>query len=96
MDHPATQAKKIERLIKVFGARPNHVAYVPVDFRAQSLKERLCASGYDTHAKTLFIWEGVIEYLTPEAVDSTLAFVVNNSGLRSTINFDYIYSSLHQ
>ncbi len=94
VDHPATQAKKVERLTKVLGARPNHVVYVPVDLQTQSLEERLRASGYDTDAKTLFIWEGVVEYLAPDAVDSTLAFVANRSRPGSRIIFDYVYASV--
>lgn len=94
VDHPATQAKKVERLIKVFRALPDHVVYVPVDFQTQTLEEQLCGSGYEAHAKTLFIWEGVIEYLTPEAVDRTLAFVTNRSGAGSSIIFDYVYASV--
>jgi O-methyltransferase involved in polyketide biosynthesis len=33
-------------------------------------------------------------YLTSDAVDSTLAFVVNHSGAGSAIVFDYIYRSV--
>jgi O-methyltransferase involved in polyketide biosynthesis len=33
-------------------------------------------------------------YLTSDAVDSTLAFVVNRSGVGSAIVFDYIYRSV--
>jgi len=36
----------------------------------------------------------VTEYLTSEAVDSTLAFVVRHSGVGSSIIFDYIYTSV--
>ncbi len=94
VDHPATQAKKMEQLIKIFGSQPTHVVYVPVDFQTQALEDRLCGSGYDVRDKTLFIWEGVSEYLTPEAVDGTLAFVANRSGEGSSIIFDYVYASV--
>jgi O-methyltransferase involved in polyketide biosynthesis len=36
----------------------------------------------------------VTQYLTPEAVDSTLAFVAQQSGPSSAIIFDYIYPTL--
>ena len=39
------------------------------------------------------IWEGVVPYLTPQAVDQTLQFVRANSGLGSSIVFDYLYPS---
>ncbi len=94
VDHPATQQAKMKRLQKVFGAVPPHVTYVPIDFNTQTLEQRLPECGYDERAKTLFIWQGVTQYLTLEAVDSTLAFVVNHSGPGSSIIFDYMYTSL--
>ena len=78
VDHPATQAVKLKKLVAIFGAWPAHVTYVPIDFNQQSLAERLFASGYDEQRKTLFIWQGVTQYLTPAAVDDTLAFVAGH------------------
>jgi methyltransferase (TIGR00027 family) len=89
VDHPATQADKRKRLANILGETPLHVAYIAVDFNTQTLADQLGAGGYRTDAKTLFIWQGVTQYLTPEAVDDTLAFVVHNSGAGSSIIFDY-------
>ncbi len=94
VDHPATQADKVAKLKAIFGKVPEHVTYVSVDFNTQTLEKRLLESGYDSKRKTLFIWQGVTMYLTPQAVDSTLAFVVNHSGAGSAIVFDYIYRSV--
>lgn len=94
VDHPATQRVKLEKLKKIFGKAPGHVAYVPVDFDKETLGERLYASGYDSKLKTLFIWEGVTYYITAKAVDDTLAFVAHNSGPGSSIIFDYTYTSV--
>lgn len=94
VDHPATQRVKIAKLEQTLGQLPEHVVYVPIDFTLESLEERLNASGYDRQLKTLFIWEGVTEYLTAEAVDDTLAFVAQNSGPGSSIIFDYVYASV--
>jgi methyltransferase (TIGR00027 family) len=94
VDHPATQADKLVKLRAIFGHVPEHVTYVPVDFNAQSLEARLLESGYDPQRKTLFIWQGVSMYLIAEAVDATLAFVVNGSGAGSAIVFDYLYQSV--
>lgn len=92
VDHPATQAIKLEKLKSIMGTIPEHVTFVPIDFAQQSL-ERLCASGYDEHLKSLFIWEGVTHYLPPKAVDATLAFVARCSGAGSSIIFDYLDAS---
>lgn len=92
VDHPATQRVKLERLQKAPGRVPENVTYVPVDLLVDTLSGRLLESGYDPRLKTLFIWEGVTQYLNPEAVDCTLAFVAGNSGPGSAIVFDYIRS----
>ena len=94
VDHPASQATKLEKLKQVFGSQPAHVTYVGIDFNIQRLDERLFESGYDEHLKTLFIWQGVTQYLTPEAVDSTLAFIAGHSGSGSAVIFDYMYPTL--
>jgi methyltransferase (TIGR00027 family) len=91
VDHPATQADKLAKLKAFFGMIPAFVVYVPVDFKTQTLEERLPEAGYDPNLKTLFIWQGVTMYLTPEAVDNTLRFVVQHSAPGSAIVFDYLY-----
>jgi methyltransferase (TIGR00027 family) len=94
VDHPASQAGKIEKIRQLLGNLPAHVTYVSVDFNTQSLGARLAESGYDELRKTLFIWQGVTQYITPEAVDATLAFIANHSGAGSSVIFDYMYPTL--
>ncbi|BAI61318.1 conserved hypothetical protein [Methanocella paludicola SANAE] len=89
VDLPGTQEIKRKKLVNVFGGIPDGVVLVPVDFNTQKLDERLKESGYDGSLKTLFIMEGVVFYLTPEAVDGTLAFIVGHSGNGSSVIFDY-------
>lgn len=92
VDHPATQAEKLIRLKKIPGLAAGHVTFVSVDFNTQSLGERLASAGYSDQAKTLFIWQGVTEYLTPEGVDASLAFIAGHSGPGSAVIFDYFYT----
>lgn len=92
VDHPATQAKKIERVRKVLGIMPPHVIYVPIDFNKTTL-DKLLDGGFDHTQKTLFIWEGVTYYLKAEAVDATLSWIKKNAAAGSTIIFDYMYTS---
>jgi len=94
VDHPATQADKLEKVRRIFGGLPAHVTYVPVDFNTQSLPERLLSSGYDPALVSLFIWQGVSMYLTAEAIDATLSFVVHHSAPGSAIVFDYVYQAV--
>jgi methyltransferase (TIGR00027 family) len=88
VDHPATQAGKIERVKKVFGRIPSHVTYIPIDFTNETL-EKLIIYGFDRSLKTLFIWEGVTPYLNIESIDITLAWIRTNSAFDSAIIFDY-------
>lgn len=89
VDHPATQADKLERLRRTLPSLPGNVTFVPVDFETQSLEERLLSAGYDPQDKTAFVWQGVIYYLAPEAIDSTLGFIASNSVPGSILIFDY-------
>lgn len=94
VDHPATQQAKVAKVRELFGEVPGHVTFVPVDFGRDDLNRQLCAAGYDRNKKTLFIWEGVIYYLSAAAVDALLVFVTENSGCGSSIVFDYFPRSV--
>lgn len=92
VDHPATQEHKMKRLNRVIRPLPGHVTFVPVDFNTQTLAEVLQKSGYNQTGKTLFIWQGVVMYLTQEGVDNTLRFIAERSGAGSAVVFDYFYN----
>ena len=94
VDHPVTQADKLAKVQRIFGKIPEHIIYVPVDFNTQALSERLLSSGYAPGLLSLFIWQGVTMYLTPAAVDTTLAFVVDSAAPSSAIVFDYVYQAV--
>ena len=74
VDHPGTQASKIKRMHKVLKEFPENVVFVPIDFNDESL-DKLHSLGFDRSKATLFLWEGVTYYLTPDAVDATLAWI---------------------
>jgi methyltransferase (TIGR00027 family) len=94
VDHPATQELKIRKVKKFLSILPDHVVYVAVDFDKEKLKDRMIESGYANNLKTLFIWEGVVPYISEEGVDDTLAFAARNSTKGSYIIFDYIFKSV--
>ena len=94
IDHPDTQRVKIKRIDNLFNGGSDHVTYVPVDFGRQTIRERLAECGHDPSQKTLFIWEGVTMYLSPEAVDETLSFVAGQSAKGSGIIFNYCFQSV--
>lgn len=94
VDHPASQETKLTRLKKVIPSLPPHVTFIPIDFNTQSLAECLLKGGYDERGKTLFIWQGVVYFLTTEAVDNTLTFIADHSGPGSAVIFDYFYADV--
>jgi methyltransferase (TIGR00027 family) len=87
VDHPATQAWKRKRLAEVGISIPPHVIYAPVDFERESLAGGLGDVGFDSAQPTFFTWLGVVPYLTPKTVFSTLGFIARLPGAQ--VVFDY-------
>ena len=71
VDQPTVQHHKRSSL-KQAGIDTSHVTFVEVDFRQEAVFEKLCANGYDTGKRTLFLWEGVTLYLSEDDVRKTL------------------------
>jgi methyltransferase (TIGR00027 family) len=94
VDHPDTQRVKMEKVKEIFGQLPDHVVYLSVDFETEEFGQRLLDIGYNKALKTLFVMEGLIMYIPPEAVDETLSFIVESSGKGSAVLFDYLPGSV--
>ncbi len=75
VDHPNTSAVKKAHIARALGALPEHVTYVAVDFQRDRVPESLQAAGFNPLQRSLFVWEGVSNYLTEDAVRSTLSFI---------------------
>src|SRR5580658_283521 len=88
VDHPATQAWKLQRLAAAGIAIPPSVTFAPVDFERQSLSDGLARANFRRDAVTFFSWLGVTPYLTREAMTATLAFVASMPQ-GSGVVFDY-------
>jgi methyltransferase (TIGR00027 family) len=88
VDHPATQAWKRRRLAEVGIAVPPSLTFTPVDFETDNLLAALEAAGFDPAKRTVFIWLGVVPYLTKEAVSATLTLIAGMPGGAEVI-FDY-------
>ena len=74
VDHPATSAEKRRRLARL-GADFAHVRFVPVDFDRQTPAPGLVQAGFDPSQQVIVIWDGVTNYLQPEAVDAITRWV---------------------
>jgi methyltransferase (TIGR00027 family) len=80
VDHPATGAWKRERLAEAGIEVPDSVTYVGVDFERDDLLGRLVAEGFDATAPAVFLWLGVVPYLSRAAVAATLRVVASVPG----------------
>jgi methyltransferase (TIGR00027 family) len=88
VDHPSTQDYKRARI----GTRPpaaKDVCFVAVDFATDSLEEALERAGHDGDAPTFWLWEGVTQYLQPEAIRATLGAIAARSAPASRIAVTY-------
>jgi methyltransferase (TIGR00027 family) len=84
---------KLSRLHYALPKVPDHVRYVEIDFMHQSLPEVLASAGFQSARPAVFLWEGVTQYLTADAIDSVLRFVAWCSpGTR--IIFTYVHAGL--
>lgn len=90
VDLPATQTAKRAKAEHFLDELVVDLTWVPVDFETDDLATELARHGYNPQAKTLFIWQGVVPYLTPDAADATLHFVREQSGPGSAVVFDYM------
>ncbi len=88
VDHAATQEQKRARaagLVPVAG----RLVYVAVDFERDSLAEKLAAAGHRRDAPTVWIWEGVIMYLTDQGFRATLRSISDVSAPGSLLLVHY-------
>jgi methyltransferase (TIGR00027 family) len=90
LDHPATLAKKR----RTMAAAPAKLEYVPIDFNREKLRDVLSAFGYVREARSLFIWEGVTNYLESAAVSATVAAIAELTPPPSQIVFTYVHRGL--
>ncbi len=75
VDHPATQAWKLEQLQTAGIAIPASLKFVPVDFEQQTLADGLEKGGFESGSPAFFSWLGVTPYLTRESCMATLRFI---------------------
>lgn len=71
VDHPATQRRKRAAMERA-SHRAAEVRYLGVDFDREDFVSALDEAGFDRHAKTYVIWEGVVMYLPVEATRKSL------------------------
>ena len=72
VDHPSSQAWKLERVSGLALPLGDSQVFVPADFETGSLQDALRSAGFDWGQPALFSWTGVAPYLTAAAIASAL------------------------
>jgi methyltransferase (TIGR00027 family) len=89
VDQPVNISRKADAVKRAIGSQPASVHLVPVDFEHDDLIAALAQHGFHADARTFFIWEGVTQYLTEDAVRATLGALQNVSS-GSRLVFTYV------
>lgn len=93
IDLPMMQDKKKKIMKKCLGELPRNIIFTPIDFNIQTLDEVLEVIELDFSKPIFFIWEGVTQYITKEAVENTLRFISKASS-ESAVVFTYALESV--
>jgi methyltransferase (TIGR00027 family) len=93
VDHPDTQAAKRRALERARAASVERVRFVASDFARGDLASKLAAAGYRPEARTFILWEGVTNYLSEAAVDTTLRWC-SSAAPGSWLLFTYVNREL--
>jgi methyltransferase (TIGR00027 family) len=88
VDHPATQGDKRAHLAELPPAA-GIVKFVAIDFERESLGPLLDKAGHARASPTCWIWEGVVMYLTGDAMRATLGDIAGRSAPGSTLIVNY-------
>jgi methyltransferase (TIGR00027 family) len=89
VDLPINIKRKAAIVRRALGGPPRSVHLVPVDFERDDLAAALAANGYRVEQRTFFIWEGVTQYLTADAVKATFEFL-KSAAPSSRLVFTYV------
>jgi methyltransferase (TIGR00027 family) len=90
IDHPATQAFKIQRIRDCGISLPSSVHFVAADLATEDLAAALARSSFRKDQPAFFSWLGVTVYLTREANLATLRAVANAGAPGSELVFTYV------
>jgi methyltransferase (TIGR00027 family) len=88
VDHPATQAYK-RRKVAALQPMARSLRFVATNFEVDALGACLAAAGHRTDEPTVWVWEGVVMYLSDEALRATLRDIAKCSAPGSTLLIHY-------
>jgi methyltransferase (TIGR00027 family) len=89
VDLPVNIARKTAAARRAITPIPASVRFVPLDFERGDLICTLADNGYHAEARAFFVWEGVTQYLTENAVHTTLT-ALQGAPAGSRLAFTYV------
>lgn len=93
IDHPATQDAKL-RSFSGYMVPGSNLHFLPIDFSLETLADRLHEfPAFQSHLPTLFIMEGVLMYLSEQAMESTFDFIRGHLGNGGLFAFTFMEKS---
>jgi methyltransferase (TIGR00027 family) len=89
VDLPVNIERKKATVRRALGGQPPSIRLVPVDFERDDLAAELAKYGYRSDSRTFFVWEGVTQYLTADAVRATFEYL-RSAAAGSRLVFTYV------
>ena len=94
LDELHTQQAKIKQLRKRNLSIPSNLVFIPIDFEKESLSQKLDMARFQKGQRNLFILEGLLMYLEPDAVQETFQIIREYGSTGNRVVFDYIQASV--
>lgn len=94
VDRRATMAAKREIVRRHARDAGDHVTFVELDLAGDDVQQALLSAGFRPEVPSFFLWEGVTNYLTAKAVDSTVRFVASLAAAGSSLLFTYVHRGI--
>ncbi|MDG5484044.1 SAM-dependent methyltransferase [Mycolicibacterium gadium] len=89
VDLPVNIERKKAAVRRVLGETPPSIRLVPMDFERDDLAAELTRAGHRDGDRTFFVWEGVTQYLTADAVHATFEYL-RSTAPSSRLVFTYV------
>ncbi len=93
MDQLRATKDFMKMMKKLPSGTPSNVRFVPIDFDRQNIAEVLMNAGFDRSMRTLFLWEGVTQYISEDAMSGTLDYIASTAK-GSKVVFTYVLKAL--
>jgi methyltransferase (TIGR00027 family) len=90
IDHPRSQAAKRGRLKECGLTVPAHLEFIPVDFGRETVAEALARSRYSSGRRAFISMLGTAQYLSREALATTLRSIASAAAPGSELVLSYI------